>query len=280
MKILESFDTKTDAEEMSEAISKYWEWNVILVKRHRIKLLLPLFLIVLSLLVCNLLVYIIYYQFFDEKNRVFRLIALVYLYTTISWWIHSCYWIFKNIAWQNSLKKKYIENVDSVLKKQKSFERFLRHTFVTFCIHTLLMISNAVVPFIVFEETKMWSIFVAIMILFVDFVFLLILNKVAYKIIDYEMNFDICTSDSFIEYKQEWFFHTSSMNIAMSAIKVIEASKTWIMWAFFQYWDLSIHTDWDVVSWWKTLELSYIPQPKKLAKRLNDRIEQKKWLLI
>lgn len=278
MKILETFDTKSDAQEMSEAILKYGEWNVILVKRHRIRLMLPLFLIVLAFLVCNLLVYIIYYQFFDEKNFVFRLIAFVYLYTTISWCVHSCVWIFKNIAWQNSLKKKYIENINSVLKKQKSFERFLRHTFVTFGIHTLLMISNAIIPFIVFENTKMWSVLVAIVILFVDFVFLFILNKVVYKIIDYEMNFDICTSDSFTEYKQVWFFHTSSTNIATSAIKVVEASKKWILWAFLQYWFLSIHTYWDDVSWWKAIELSYIPQPQKLAKRLNNIVEQKSWL--
>ena len=33
MKILESFDTKVDAEELLEATETYGEWNVILIKK-------------------------------------------------------------------------------------------------------------------------------------------------------------------------------------------------------------------------------------------------------
>jgi len=50
MKILKSFDTKIDAEELIEAVEKYWEWNVILIKKHRIKLIRPLILLIVSLI--------------------------------------------------------------------------------------------------------------------------------------------------------------------------------------------------------------------------------------
>ena len=99
-----------------------------------------------------------------------------------------------------------------------------------------------------------------------------------------EMNFDICTSDLFTEYKQEWFFKTSSMNIATSAIKVSTIHHFWLSLQCIRiisvcrhnlevHSNLCIHTDWDVVSWWKTLELSHIPEPKNLAKRLNNKIK-------
>ena len=58
MKILKSFDTKLDAEELLEAVDKYGEWNVILIKRHRIKLVWPLSInlscVIMLVAVCNI----------------------------------------------------------------------------------------------------------------------------------------------------------------------------------------------------------------------------------
>nr|MBR6099842.1 hypothetical protein [bacterium] len=59
----------------------------------------------------------------------------------------------------------------------------------------------------------------------IDILFLWILNRVMYWLIDYEMNFDICTTDSFTSYTQKGFFKTDSMNISTSAIKVIQSTK-------------------------------------------------------
>ena len=60
MRILQSFDTKTDAEELTAAVKKYGEGNVILVKKHRIKLIIPLLLVILSIFLLNLMLYVIY----------------------------------------------------------------------------------------------------------------------------------------------------------------------------------------------------------------------------
>jgi hypothetical protein len=109
-----------------------------------------------------------------------------------------------------------------------------------------------------------------------DLAFIIVLNRVMYRIIEYEMNFDICTRDGVISHKQQWFFKTKTMTISKDAIKVIQHSKEWIKSAIFQYWNLHIYTDsaiWD--DWHKDLELSYIPDPKRLAKRLNVILE--KW---
>ena len=91
-----------------------------------------------------------------------------------------------------------------------------------------------------------------------------------FRIIEYEMNFDICTKDWVTSHKQKWFFRTKTTTISKDAIKVIQHSKEWIKSAIFQYGNLYICTDSEVWEHWnKNLELSYIPDPKHLAKKLN-----------
>lgn len=275
MRILKSFDTKTDTEELESAISKYWLWNAILVKRHRILLIPPMIGIFVANCVFWLLLYLIHTQYYKENSFLYWLIIVIYVYTTFSRCIHSISWILSNIIWQTTAKKQYVDDLKNAQKKQKGFERFLKHSFLTFVIHFCLMILNATIPFILIKSTGVWSILMAISIFVVDFIFLLLLNRIMYRIIEYEMNFDIFTTNSFSSYTQKWFFKTQEMDIATSAIKIIQSSKEWLAWALLQYWNLYIHTDWDLNIWWgKTLELSYIPNPKKLAKKLNAIIEK------
>ena len=274
MKILKSFDTKTDAEELLDAVKKYWEGNVILIKKHWIKLLIPLLLVILSIFVLNLMLYVIYVHLFDEHKFIFWVLALFYVYTTVSWSIYTIYWIMANIIGQIQAKKKYIDTTTMAELKQKVFEKFMKRTFLTFLVHVLVLIFNATVPFIVMESTGVWSISVAVWALVIDFIFLIIVNRVMYKLIEYEMNFGICTSNSFTSYRQKWFFRTDSMSISTSAIKVIQDSKKWLLGAFFQYWDICIFTDGDLnEAWGKNLQLAYVPDPRRLAKRLNAMIE-------
>ena len=270
MKILKSFDTKIDAEELVEAVEKYWEWNVILIKRHRIKLVWLLLLIFISIILLGILLYVIYSHLFDEHKVIFRILAIFYIYTTFSWSIFAIYWLMRNIIWQIKSEKKYIDTVKIAKRKQIKFEKFMKRTFLTFGTHILVFLFNATVPFIVIKSTWIWSIAVTVWALILDFIFILIVNRVMYWIMEYEMNFNICTKDSFITYNQEWFFKTKTMDISASAIKVIQSSKKWISSALLQYGNLYIHTDWDLSEkWWKILELSYIPDPKRLVKRLN-----------
>ena len=66
------------------------------------------------------------------------------------------------------------------------------------------------------------------------------------------------------------------MNISRDAIKIIQHSKEWIKSAIFQYGNLYIYTDSEVWEHWKkNLELSFIPDPKRLAKQLNLMLD--KW---
>ena len=273
MKILKSFDTKIDAEELLDATEKYWEWNVILVKRHRIKLILPLVLVFISMMLLDFMLYIIYVHLFADHKILFRILAIFYVYTSISRSLYAILWIMTNIIWQIKAKKKYIDNVSIAEFKQKTFEKFLKRTFITFALHVFVLLFNAIIPFIINEDSpRNTAITIGAFIL--DLVFIVILNRVIYRIIDYEMNFDICTRDGLISYKQDWFFKTKTMNISKNAIRVIQHSKEWIKSALFQYGNINVFTDSEIDSkWWKNLELSCIPDPKLLSKKLNSILE-------
>ena len=278
MKILKSFDTRLDAEELLEAVDKYGEWNVILIKRHRIKLVWPLLLVFLSIVLLCFLLYVIYSHLFDEHKIIFRILALLYVYTTFSRSFYAIYWLMRNIIWQIKAKKKYIDTVWIARRKQIKFENFLKRTFLTFGVHILVFLFNATVPFIVIKSTWIWSIAVTVWALILDFIFILVINRVMYWIMEYEMNFNICTRDSFTAYNQEWFFKTKTMNISTPAIKVIQDSKEWLKSALLQYGTITIHTDGDLdAKWSKILELRYIPDPKHIAKKLNSIIEETRW---
>ena len=275
MKILKSLDTRLDAEELLEAVDKYGEWNVILIKRHRIKLVWPLLLVFVSIVLLFFLLYVIYSHLFDEHKNIFWILAISYVYTTFSWSSYAIYWLLRNIIWQIKAKKKYIDTVKIAKRKQIKFEKFLKRTFLTFWVHILVFLFNATIPFIVIKSTWIWSIAITVGALILDFIFILIVNRVMYRIMEYEMNFNICTKDSFTAYNQEWFFKTKTTNISTLAIRVIQNSKEWLAWALLQYWNISIHTDGDLdAKWWKILELHYIPDPKHLSKKLNSIIEE------
>lgn len=274
MKIFESFDTKVDAEELLEATEKYGEWNVILVKRHRVKLILPLVLVFLSMMLLDCMLYVIYLHLFDDHKIIFWILAIFYVYTSITWSLYAILWIMTNVIWQIKAKKKYIDNISMVKVKQRSFEKFLKRTFITFVAHVLVFLFNAIVPFLI-NENSWRNTAITIWALILDLIFIIILNRVIYRIIDYEMNFGICTKDWFVSYKQDWFFKTRTMTISKNAIKVIQHSKEWIKSALFQYGNINIYTDSEIGKQWnKNLELSYIPDPKRLAKKLNQILDR------
>lgn len=275
MKILKSFDTKLDLEELDEAFNKYWEGNVILIKKHWVKLLLPLSLVLLSVLLLALMLYIIYDNTFERNRTIFWVIAVLYSYTTVSWCLFVILSIVIRIYYRLKSDKQYIDKPFDWNKKHKLFDKFMVRTFITFFIHLVVLIFNATFPFIYVHQTGLWNIFVAIWILIINIIFLYVLNKVMYLFIEYEMTFNICTTDWFTTYKQDWFFKTDSMSINSSAIKVIKSTKEWLSWALFQYGNLYIYTDWDLnTKWGKNLELTYIPTPAILAKKLNAIIER------
>ena len=148
MKFLRTFNPRIDADAFIEALEQNWEWNVILIKRHRIKLVLPLFFVCVSLWLLALMLYIIYVNIFESNKMIYRALATFYLFTSLSWTWFTIYLIFSETVCQINSKKKYYDSVEEMEPKQRIFSLFLKRSFIVFIVHLLFLIFNWSVPLI------------------------------------------------------------------------------------------------------------------------------------
>ena len=279
MKILWSFNTKLDEHELYNAIQKNGQWNAIMMKKHRVFLIRPMIWMLFAFMAFWLLIRFAYQQFFQDYQIIFRIIVIAYFAVTFTRCVHSIWMIIYDIQYQTKTKEWYISTIDESDFKEWRYESFLKHSFISMWLQIILMILNSVSSFLV-ESDSWMDLAINIIWVIVNIWFLFLLYKVLDRIIDYEMDFNIFTTDQFIIYRQHWFFKTESMNIAASTIKIVRESKSWFWWSLFHYWKVSIHPEWNL---WnsKAIELFYVPHPKDLTKKLNEFIEKsKEWLNV
>lgn len=279
MKIFWSFNTKLDEHELYDAIQKNGQWNAIMMKKHWIYLIRPLIRMSFAFATFGLLIYFAYHQFYKDYRLIFWIITTAYSVVTLLRCVHSFSMILHDILDQKNNKNWYVEMVSQSEFKEWRYEKFLKHTFISMCLQVLLMIGCSITSFSLWNIT--WTgVILSIIWIVVNIWFLLLLYKVLDRIIDYEMDFNIFTTDQFIIYRQHGFFKTESTNIATSTIKIVKDSKSWIRWSFFNFWKVSIHPEGNLNNS-KAIELFYVPSPKSLTKKLNEFIEKsKEWLNV
>jgi hypothetical protein len=279
MKIFWSFNTKLDEQELYEAIQKNGQWNAIMMKKHWIYLIRPLIRMSFAFAAFGLLIYFAYHQFYKDYKLLFWVITTAYSLVTLFRCVHSFSMILHDILDQKNNKNWYVETVSQSEFKEWRYEKFLKHTFISMCLQVLIMIGCSITSFSLWNIT--WTgVILSIIWIIVNIWFLFLLYKVLDRIIDYEMDFNIFTTDQFIIYRQHGFFKTESTNIATSTIKIVKDSKSWIRWSFFNFWKVSIHPEGNLNNS-KAIELFYVPSPKALTKKLNEFIEKsKEWLNV
>ena len=279
MKIFWSFNTKLDEHELYDAIQKNGQWNAIMMKKHWIYLIRPLIRMSFAFAAFGLLIYFAYHQFYKDYKLLFWVITTAYSSVTLFRCVHSFSMILHDILDQKNNKNWYVETVSQSEFKEWRYEKFLKHTFVSMCLQVLLMIGCSITSFSLWNITWTW-VLLSITWILVNIWFLFLLYKVLDRIIDYEMDFNIFTTDQFIIYRQHGFFKTESTNIATSTIKIVKDSKSWIRWSFFNFWKVSINPEGNLNNS-KAIELFYVPSPKALTKKLNEFIEKsKEWLNV
>ena len=281
MKILWSFDTKLDEHELYDAIKSSWKWNAILTKKHRIFMIRPMLWMLFAFMAFWLLIWFAYSQFYNQQYKaIFWALTIAYSLVTCAWSIHSIKIIIYNIKSQIRNKKWYIDTIDEKDFQDWKYEIFLKHTFVSAWLQAILMVINSIVSFFVETDATSSNMLLNITWVIVNIWFMFLLYKVLDRIIDYEMDFNIFTTDQFIIYRQHGFFKTESMNIAASTIKIVRELKSWFLWSLFNYWKVSIHAEWGLWSS-DSIELFYVPSPKELIKKLNWFIEKsKEWVNV
>ena len=74
---------------------------------------------------------------------------------------------------------------------------------------------------------------------------------------------------------QNWFL-SNTQNMKSSKIKTINTDFAWILWSFFNYWDIVILTEWDSANDWKMLlDFAWAPVQtvKEIEKVLSNNLQ-------
>ena len=261
--------TKNDINDFAEAIKIYWKWNVILFKKHRVKLISPLWQSLLSLILLGIIFYIIHANYYEWHEEIYWSLAIFYMTTTILrvWFVIFC--IFKNIWKQLDRKNMYYEDVESLSIWKKWYDKFSMRSWIILIFHLIFIIVNIPIPFINWYNWE-WEIAAPITILILDILFLGDIITIMDKLLMYEMSFYICTPDSIKLFKQTWFLSVGVSEIAPTSINIIKFDKDWLFPLLFHYWDMFIYTDSEVqTESGKVIALEDIPEPEIIVKRIN-----------
>lgn len=268
MKFLNPMATRNDISDFAEAIKTYWKWNVILFKKHRIKLIAPLWQSLLSLWLLLIIFYIIHANYYEWHEEIYWSLAIFYIATTVSWVWFVIFCIFKNIWKLLDRKYMYYEDVESLELWKKWYDTFSIWSWVILILHLLFIIYNIHIPFI---KRYNWDsdLTAPFVILVLDFIFLVDILTIMDKLLVYEMSFYICTPVSLKLFKQVWFFSVGVSEIAAASINIIKFDKDWLFPLLFHYWDMYIYTDSDVVTEsGKVIALEDVPEPEIIIKKI------------
>jgi hypothetical protein len=173
--------------------------------------------------------------------------------------------------------KIFADNIDEQDLKSWGFETYIKHSAISFLLQILIFILTVGLTLFFSQGNELKDWMYIILQFICNLLFLWIIVKTIYYIIDYEMDFNIFTPTQFIIYRQHGIFTSWSTNIATSTIKIVKVINTNVIQSFLGYGDVSIHPEGNASS--DPIKLHYVTKPKILVKKLNDFIEESKKLI-
>ena len=111
-----------------------------------------------------------------------------------------------------------------------------------------------------------------------NFIFILGIRLTISKIINFEMHFNIFTPEQFSIYRQKGILKTESVSIATSTIKMVKEVKKGFRSSLLGYGRITIHPEGGANDS-PPVNISYVPHPKILTKKLNEFIDESKKLI-
>ena len=262
MKILSSFNTKLDENLLKEKIEEYWENNVFLIKRHWLYLLWMFFFWIFMIATLWLLIYILNISL---NTTDFIIIVSLNLLWVWLWLILTFYQLFKYLSHYNFLK----QTISKEELKDGILEKYLKFSFILFIYQIILMIITSILMI----QNNPWDItdiLLNIWQVFISFIFLYLIYKILYILINFEMDFVLISPENISFYNQSWLFRRESKAIWVEKIKsiqAIQANKKWVIRALFDFGEIIILTEWDEAWKWE-VRLKYIPKPDKIKNKI------------
>jgi hypothetical protein len=121
--------------------------------------------------------------------------------------------------------KPYFGSVKEKSLKDGKYEMYLKHSFVSLILQTVLMILDVVLAIVLKVNDLDGRLMVSGGVV-LNVIFILVIWRTISKIIDFEMYFNIFTPEQFTIYRQKGILKTESVSISTSSIKMIKEIKS------------------------------------------------------
>ena len=268
MKILSNFDTRLDWKTFLKKIEKYWNHNVLLIKRHPLFLYKAFIYWIFALFLFWGLLYLLYIQYHESiiYFYIFLILHLIWLWL----WILL---LLKNIISKLFNYKEFITCKEDLARIDISqFWSFLKYSLVLFLYQFIISISNLIVLFTASNDKIIsfgWSVWIFIL----NLLFLFITIKILKIFIDFEMDFIIVTKDEIESFDQAGLFKRKVVSLDIKKIRSITTEKDWFFKSLFNIGSLKILSEWDTEHKWE-IRFNYIHRLWKLKKAVLDLIYQ------
>lgn len=268
MKIFSNFDTRLDKKSFLSKIEKYWDWNVLLIKRHPLFLYKAFLNAILAFILLLAIVAVIYFQYVLHIEFFYIFLALHFIWVGL-WIIILLKKIISNLRNYKEFinKKEDLEKIDI-----SQFWSFLKYSVILFFYQLLVSIWNILtLVSISHENTVTFWWWIAIIILNVLFLFTLV--RILKKFIDFEMDFMIVTKDEIESFNQTGIFKREIISLDIRKIRSISTQKDWFLKSLFNIWSLLILSEASKNHKWE-IRFNYIHRLWKLKKLLTNLINK------
>lgn len=270
--IFKSFNVAADTEIVSK-LSEDGVSKMIIIKRSWMFWLFISWMFWLMFFIMLLNLYLIYINF-ENKTIAYSLITFLCF--------NMLYWIYSVLAYFSRFRKVYwqrCEITETAAMKQKliewdvAFTVFFNQTIFNYFV--LIFVTAFIVYEIIFslwfsEIGFLW--WVNILLLFLQ---IHISSRFKKRMLDLEMDFAIVIPQKIIFYNQS-NLKRSVQTINAEKIKTITSSHARLLWSVFNFWDITVLTEWDEADMWE-MTMSYISSPSETVYEINELLGMTPW---
>ncbi len=265
--LFKSFDISWDTK-LIEKLEHDWIRFLMIIKRHWIYGVLNSWRVIFVIIIAFVNAYLLLFS--GENHTIISTIIWFFLLLNVFYWtfiIILYLYKFYKIQWNEP----YIEDIYSCLKKSKDndiiFTKFFNQTLFLLIILagiTIFTSFTAVSSLLVGWTTwfGVWAINAILLIVQLGLFFSYLQNM-----INQEMDFNVVVPGKILFFNQRWFLW-DSQTMNAHKIKTMNTKYSWLLWSFFNYWDIIILTEWDQKDNWE-MRMDYIWNPTKTVKEIQ-----------
>lgn len=269
--IFKSFNVAADTEMVEQLENDNIE-KMIIIKRSWIFGIFISGKFISMLLIMIINIYLIHLNFSDPTESWILMWILVF---NMLYWIYSImiyFSKFRKIYWERS---KIVDTKTIKTQLQEwdiAFSKFFNQTIFNYFI--LIWISIYIIYDLIFIAWFSTITAYGWLNIFLLLTQIYLSKKFKKRMIDLEMDFSIVVPWKIIFYNQSWLKRTV-LTINSEKIKTITSSHAKLIWSIFNYWTITIFTEWDSASMGE-MTFMYVASPSETVYEINELLGKNK----